>query len=402
MSRRGEKADIEEGGRFFHRFFASQHIRVGFFPVLRCLSMFGPRPVSASVLTAPAIGALICMGLAFAAGAGPADLLKTIWSGSWGSPGAAINTLTKMTPLLCTGLAVALAYRAGLLNIGCEGQLTIGALVSASFAVAGSDLPGFLLLPLTLISGAAAGGLWALPAILLRQRRGVHEVISALLLNYMGIHLCSYLVSGPLGDGTAMGRTPPIPAWAQMTEVLRSGSLYLTPAPLMALLLCFGAWFWLSRTLWGFEARAAGTNFDAAANAGISASKWQIMIFLTSGALAGFGGALEVCAVHHRFYRSFSPGYGFDGLTAAFLANGSPEWLWLSTLFMASLRSADKLLQIGLNLSPNFILVVQAVLLLSVVSQGRIRGRLTKFSSQIRGSFRKDVSTHQPDRAHTR
>jgi simple sugar transport system permease protein len=330
------------------------------------------------------------------------DLFKTIWAGSWASPEAALNTLTKMTPLLCTGLAVALAYRAGLLNIGCEGQLMIGALVSASFAVAGHDLPGFLLLPLTLLCGAAAGAVWALPAILLRQVRGVHEVISTLLLNYVAIHLCSYLVSGPLGDGSAMGRTPPIPTWAQMPEILRSGSHFLTPAPLIALLLCFGAWLWLSKTLWGFEVRTVGANFDAAKNAGISASKWQVTIFMKSGSLAGLAGAFEICAVHHRFYRTFSPGYGFDGLTAAFLANSSPEWLWLTTLFMASLRSADKLLQIGLNLSPNFILVVQAVLLLSVAGRGRIRRQIEKFSFLIRGSSREDVSNPQPDRAHTR
>ncbi|MGA2403203.1 MAG: ABC transporter permease [Syntrophobacteraceae bacterium] len=345
------------------------------------------RPL-ATLIPALAGGTLICMGLALAAGVGPLDLLRTIWSGSWGSEEAAVNTLVKMTPLLLAGLAVALAYRVGLLNIGCEGQLTIGALASASFAVAAAPLPAFLLLPLTLAAGAVAGGLWALPAVLLRQRRGVHEVISALLLNYMAIYLCSYLVSGPLGDGTAMGRTPAIPAGAEMPEILRSGSLFVTPAPLMALAFCFAAYVWLSKTVWGFEARSVGANFDAAVNAGISASKWQVMIFVKSGALAGLAGALEVCAVHHRFYRSFSPGYGFDGLTAAFLANGSPEWLWLSTLFLASLRSADKWLQIGLNLSPNFILVVQAVLLLSVASQGRIRPSLGSLFSSVRAWVR--------------
>jgi simple sugar transport system permease protein len=272
----------------------------------------------------------------------------------------------------------------GLLNIGCEGQLTIGALVSASFAVLAAPLPAFLLLPLTLAAGAVSGGLWALPAVLLRQRRGVHEVISVLLLNYMAIYLCSYLVSGPLGDGTAMGRTPPIPAGAEMPEILRSGSLFLTPAPLAALVFCFAAYVWLSKTVWGFEARATGANFDATVNAGISASRWQVIVFVASGALAGLAGALEVCAVHHRFYRSFSPGYGFDGLTAAFLANGSPEWIWLSSLFLGSLRASDKWLQIGLDLSPNFILIVQAVLLLSVACQGRIRSALEKLFSRIR------------------
>jgi simple sugar transport system permease protein len=347
-------------------------------------SMFGRRHARVSILVALAAGALISIGLSLAAGAGPMDLLRTVWSGSWGSAEAAVNTLSKMTPLLLTGLAVAVAYRVGLLNIGCEGQLTIGALVSGAFAVAAAPLPGFVLLPLTLVSGAVSGGLWALPPVLLLRRRGVHEVISALLLNYVAIYLCSYLVSGPLGDGSAMGRTPPIPAGAEMPEILRSGSLFLTPAPLMALAFCFAGYVWFSKTVWGFEASAAGSNFDAAVNAGIHASRWQVMVFVKSGALAGLAGALEVCAVHHRFYRSFSPGYGFDGLTSAFLVNGSPEWLWLSTLFLASLRSSDKLLQIALNLSPNFILVVQAVLLLSVACKNRIGSMVENLFLRVR------------------
>ena len=158
---------------------------------------FGP---FAMLIAVPAAGALLCMGLALAAGVGPLDLLRTIWMGSWGSTEAAINTLAKMTPLLLAGLAVALAYRVGLLNIGCEGQLTIGALVSASFAVAAAPLPAFLLLPLTLAAGAVSGGLLALPAVLLRQRRGVHEVISTLLLNYYG-----YLPVRLPGFGAARG-----------------------------------------------------------------------------------------------------------------------------------------------------------------------------------------------------
>ena len=361
--------------------------------------------VSASVFKSVpslAAGVLICMGLALIAGAGPLDLLRTIWMGSWGSAEAAVNTLAKITPLLLAGLAVALAYRVGLLNIGCEGQLTIGALVSAVVAVAAAKLPAFLLLPLTLAAGAVSGGLWALPAVLLRHRKGVHEVISTLLLNYMAIYLCAYLVSGPLGDGTAMGRTPLIPSGAEMPEIFRSGSLFLTAAPFIALVFCFGARVWLSKTARGFEAVAAGTNFDAAVNAGISASKLQITIFAVSGALAGLAGALEVCAVHHRFYRSFSPGYGFDGLTAAFLANGSPEWLWLSTLFLGSLRSSDKLLQIGLDLSPNFILIVQAVLLLSVACQAHMRLWLETLSSRIRAGARKNVPSAEPDRTDAR
>ena len=341
-----------------------------------------------TLLPAIATGILLCMGLAAAVGVGPFDLIEAIWTGAWGSTDAAINTIMKMTPLLLTGLAVALAYKVGLLNIGCEGQLTLGALASAAFARAAAPLPAFLLLPLALLAGALAGALWAYPAVILRRRRGVNEVISTLLLNYIAIYLCSYLVSGPLGDGTAMGRTPPIPPGAELSAIFQASSIYFTAAPVMALLLSFAAYLVLTKTVWGFEVFAVGINPEAAQNAGIDAWKRKVLIFVVSGSLAGLAGALEVCAVHHRFYRSFSPGYGFDGLTAAFLVNGSPEWLWVSSLFLAGLRSADKWLQIGLDVSPNFILVVQAVLLLSVACQGWIRkalgGVFSRFTKKSR------------------
>jgi len=340
----------------------------------------------ATLLFALSIGIFLCMALAAAIGARPLDLVQTIWMGAWGTTDAAINTLTKMTPLLLTGLAVALAYRAGLLNVGCEGQLTLGALAGAAVALACASLPSFLLLPLCLVAGGLTGGIWAWPAVVLRRRRGVHEVISTLLLNYLAINICGYLVSGPLGDGSAMGRTPPIPPGAEMPAIFHSGSLHLTAAPLLALLLCFCAYFWLSRTIWGFEARAVGANPEAALNAGISAAKWQTRIFIASGSLAGLAGAFEVAAVHHRFYRAFSPGYGFDGLTAAFLANGSPEWLWLSAIFLSSLRSADKWLQIGLNVSPNFIWVIQAVLLLCVACRQRLGSGFFRLLNRFRTS----------------
>lgn len=344
-----------------------------------------------TLLPALALGLLVCILLGLTVGAGPLDLAETIWTGAWGSTDAALNTLSKLTPLLLTGLAVALAYRAGLLNIGCEGQLSLGALMAAAFAQAAASLPPFLLLPLTLLAGAGAGGLLAYPAILLRHRRGVHEVISTLLLNYLAIYLCGYLVSGPLGDGTAMGRTPLLPEGARMPVIVSSGSLAFTAAPVAALALCFAAALWLRKTVWGFEAACTGTVFDAAANSGISAERWQRRIFIMSGALAGLAGAMEICAVHHRFYRSFSPGYGFDGLTGAFLVNASPEWLWLSTLFLASLRSADKLLQIGLNISPNFILVAQAVLLCSVVCRERLGLLLKSLFARLRRGSKHDV-----------
>lgn len=323
------------------------------------------------LLPAVAVGGVACVILAVLSGVHPFAILTAIWNGAWGSQVSIATTLTKVTPLLLTGLAVALAYQTNLLNIGCEGQLTLGALSAASFAVVAAPLPWPVLLPLTLLIGAFAGGLWAMPAIYLRQQRGVHEVISTLLLNYLALYLADYLVLGPLGDGTAMGRTPSISPETALAPLLQVGTQGLTAAPLMALALSLAAQIWLGRTIWGFEVMATGNNPPGARAAGIAASRWQRRIFMLSGALAGLAGALEVLAVHHRFYRAFSPGYGFDGITAAFLVKAAPGWLWLSSLLLASLRAADKWLQLMVGISPSIILVIQAILLLAVACHWR-------------------------------
>lgn len=318
------------------------------------------------LLPAVVVGSVVCVMLAVLSGVQPFAIITAVWNGAWGSQVSMATTLTKVTPLLLTGLAVALAYQAGLLNIGCEGQLTLGALAAASFAVVAAPLPWPVLLPLTLMVGALAGGLWALPPVWLRQQRGVHEVISTLLLNYLALYLADYLVLGPAGDGTAMGRTPPISPGTALAPLLMVGPHGVTAAPLIALFLCLAAQIWLGRTVWGFEVMATGNNPAGAQAAGIAASRWQRRVFIVSGALAGLAGALEVLAVHHRFYRAFSPGYGFDGITAAFLVKATPGWLWLSSLLLASLRAADKWLQLMIGISPCIILVIQAILLLAV------------------------------------
>lgn len=328
--------------------------------------------VLVSLLPALVLGALCCIALAVLSNVQPFAILIALWDGAWGNWAAAAASLAKVPPLLLTGLAVALAYQCRLLNIGCEGQLTLGALTSATVAVAAGPLPGPALVSLTLLSGGLAGGLWALPSVWLRQKRGVHEVISTLLLNYLAIYLADYLVTGPLGDGTPMGRTPEIPPSAVLAPFLQVGTQTLTIAPLLALALSMVAQIWLSRTVWGFEVIATGNNPGAARAAGIAADRWQRRIFVLSGALAGLAGALEVVAVHHRFYRAFSPGYGFDGITAAFLVNGAPGWLWLSSLLIAGLRAADKWLQLIVGISPNAILVLQAALLLAVACRWKL------------------------------
>lgn len=324
-------------------------------------------------LTACLTGALLCTLMAIVLGHGPLEIIHAIWEGSWGKADAAAATIAKTTPLLLTGLAVGLAYRVNLLNIGCEGQLMLGALTAATIAVRADSLPFWLLLPATVICGAFAGALWAWPAVLLKHWRGAHEVITTLLLNYLAAYATEYLVLGPLGDGTAMGRTHEIPAAVMLEPTIRIGAVGISAAPFAAVLLAGVVQIWLSRTFWGFEVTITGSNMTAAETCGIDGRRWQRRIFLLSGGLAGLAGALEVLAVHHRFYRAFSPGYGFDGITSAFLVNCTPGMLWLSALLMASLRAADKWLQLALGLSPSIILIVQAGLLLVVTCRPAVR-----------------------------
>jgi ABC-type uncharacterized transport system permease subunit len=324
-------------------------------------------------LPAALCSAGLCVLIGLSAGAGAMDVVSAIWEGAWGSADATAATITKMTPLVLTGLAVALAYRVNLLNIGCEGQLTLGALSAATATHMAGSLPSWLLPPLGLAMGAAVGGLWAYPAVCLKRKRDVHEVITTLLLNYLAVYLAEYLVLGPLGDGTAMGRTPEIPESARLHPVLQAGAFGITAAPFGAVFLGLALQLWLSRTLWGFEATMTGSNMPAAVASGIGAGRWQGRVFVVSGALAGLAGALEVMTVHHRFYRAFSPGYGFDGIAVAFLVNCVPGMVWLSATLIASLRAADKWLQLALGISPSVILVIEAGLLLAVTCRPGFR-----------------------------
>ena len=338
----------------------------------------------AALVPALAAGFIVCVAVSLFAGAGTFGLFAAILEGAWGSGDAAAATFSKLTVLLLTGLAVSMAYQARLLNIGCEGQLTVGALAAASFAATAPGLPALLLIPFTAAVGAVAGAVWSFPAIWLKQRRGVHEVISTIFLNYLATYLCDLLVMGPLGDGTGMGRTPEIASRAVWPLLWHAGAQGVTAAPFLALLLSLLAQAWLTRTTWGFEVRAAGCGPESARTAGIDVTSWQRRMFILSGALAGLAGALEVAAVHYRFYRAFSPGYGFDGITAAFMVNAAPGWVWLSGLLLAGMRSADKWLQISLGISPSTIYVIQAFLLLAVASREGLWSGTTRVVSLYR------------------
>jgi len=290
--------------------------------------------------------------------------------GAVGSTAALGESAVKGSVLVLTGLSVAVPFTVGLFNIGAEGQLICGALAAA---VAGSalDLPAPLLVPVCLAAAALAGGFWgALPGVL-KAARGVHEVISTILLNWVAIHLVhNWLVVGPLsartsGSAISMAGTAPIRPAAHLYRFLE-GSRLDVGLPL-SLAIAFAVWFFLTRTRRGFEWRATCSGAEAARSSGISTARCTVEAMALGGALAGIGGALLVLGTEHRYPGVFRTGYGFDGIAVALIGGVTAPGAALAGLFFGALRAGSTALQL-VGIHPSFAELIQGVAVLLVAA----------------------------------
>lgn len=277
-----------------------------------------------------------------------------------------ITTLLKFSPLLFTGLAVALAFRGGLWNIGAEGQFLAGAVAATWIGVQSWSLPPLLWVPLALAVGALAGALWGLIPGLLRVTRQVPEVISTILLNFVAYEMVSYLVHGPLQE---KARSYPMsdvvnPA-AQLLSLNHNNQLHI--GLLLALLAAAACHFFLFRTTPGYCVRAVGHNEKATRVAGFSVGKIRLLLFVGSGALAALGGAVELLGVSHRLFERFSPGYGFAAIAVALLARLHPLWICLSALFFAALYAGAGTLERVAKIPSVAVYLVQALVIFAVL-----------------------------------
>jgi simple sugar transport system permease protein len=261
----------------------------------------------------------LLIGAVMVAGGQPVQIGQTFLHGSLGDSSRLTLTLVKTTPLLLAGLAVFLGLRAGLFNIGVEGQLVVGALACAAI---GSRIPGLFGLGLGVSAGIVTGALWALPAGLIKAYRNGHEVITTIMLNSVAGFLTLYLASGPL---KAPGKDHPTTdnVLARVPDI-SLGNLHFNVAVIVGVLGAFVLARWLRRSIGGYELEAVGQNPTAAEYAGVDRRKviWQTMA--ASGAIAGLAGAVQVCAFEGRFYPEISSGIGFDALGVALLAGNSP------------------------------------------------------------------------------
>nr|MEC9420476.1 ABC transporter permease [Pseudomonadota bacterium] len=333
----------------------------------------GPSSVSRmlGVSIAAAVAALVLAAIPMAfAGLSVFEAYSLMAKGAFGSLFAFTEMLTRATPLILTGLAAAVAFRAKLWNIGAEGQLYAGALAAVAVGTGVISAPPYLLIPMVIVAGALAGGLVMLGPTLLKTRLGVDEVVTTLLLNFIILLFVQMMLEGPMKDPMGMG-------WPQSEPILDEAALpklmdrmRIHWGLVIALVSSLGVYFLLKRTVWGFEIRAVGENAAAARHAGIPVTATFIRVGLLSGALAGLAGVGEVAGLKGYLTADLSPGFGYSGIVVAMLAGLSPAGVVLAALFIASIFVGADSMSRATGVSKYLADLIVAMALLCVLVSG--------------------------------
>ncbi len=322
---------------------------------------------------------LACIGLtaiiaAHATGLDLGRAMAALWRGSFGSWYAITSaTLVRATPLMLAGLAVAVAFRAGVFNIGVEGQLLAGAAATTAIGVTAPPQLGHLTLLLALLAGIAAGASWAYIAAALRSHFHVLEVISTIMLNFVATYAVSYLVRGPLQEHRHIfPQTEILPQSARMPVLLPGSRLHV--GFLVAIAAGAGVRWALRQTAWGFRVRAAGASPDAARVAGrIDVPTVTTAAFLVSGGLAGLAGAVEVTGVTYAIYENLSPGYGYTAIAVALVAKLNALGVIGAAILFGALDAGAASMQREAGVPSVVAMVIQAAIVLALLAAGTVR-----------------------------
>jgi ABC-type uncharacterized transport system permease subunit len=326
----------------------------------------------ARVLLLVALSMVMLSVLLLSTGHDVVAALSAMVRGAFGSYYAITSaTIVRMVPLALAGLAVSVAFRAGLLNIGAEGQLLMGAAAATALSGALGGVPWFLGIPAILVAGALAGGAWAAIAGALRLRFGVLEVISTIMLNFVALYITGWLVRGPLQEPTGVNPQSATLIPELQMPVLLSGTR-LHAGVLVVILVAIGVWWWLGRTASGFRLRAVGATATAAASAGrINVPRTMFGAFLVSGLLAGLAGAVEYSGITYALYENFSPGYGYTAIAVALLARLHPLGVLATALLFGALEAGANAMQRDAGVPSVVVSVVEALLILLVLAADR-------------------------------
>jgi simple sugar transport system permease protein len=304
------------------------------------------------------------------------------------------TTIVFFIPLIMTGVAVALPFRAGLFNIGAEGQLLAGSVACTVIGVKFNNLPAPVLLPMVLLGGTLAGAVWAGVPGVLKATVGAHEVVTTIMLNYIAQWLVRYLiVGGPLQAPHGFSVSPPIGAGAQLPRFLPSDNsliIFGLPAGVFRVhyglviaivaLAIFAILLW--RTSLGYEIRAVGQSQRAARYAGINVARTIIVTMVISGAFAGLAGAIQIAGVDHTLSdKYFNDTTGFDAIAVALLGLGSAVGILLAAVLFGALHAGGSVMQADAGISSSLVQILQALILFSIAANflRTLRGRLPTF-----------------------
>jgi len=297
------------------------------------------------------------------------DVLVAFWRGSLGTTSALISgTLVRAVPLSLLGIGIAIAFRAGVFNIGGEGQLLLGAVAATLVGLGFDRAPSIVGVTLAMAAACLAGGMWAGIAALLRSRFGVLEVISTIMLNFLAAHLVSYLVRGPLQEPTHIyPQTSAIGVASRLPALWPGTRLHV--GIIIAVFASVVTWLFISRMAAGFRLRAVGASPEAARVAGrIDVKRVTSSALIVSGALAGLAGGIEVTGVTYALYENLSPGYGFAAIAVAILARLHPLGVLLSAFAFAVLETGALGMQRDAGVPSVVATAIEAFLILAVVA----------------------------------
>ncbi len=316
---------------------------------------------------APVLAILVLVLILAAGGYDIGDALRALLRGSVGSPYAFFSaTLVRAVPLLLTGLAVALAFRGGIINIGADGQLLAGA--AAATAVAFAGLPPWIAIICALVASCLAGAAAACIPAILKRMVGVLEVITTIMCNFVALYVVGYLVRGPLQEPTRV-----FPQSASIDAALRLPTMWsgtrLHIGFILAVAVASVLWWYVTRTAGGLRIRMIGANKVAARSAGqIDVGRLSFRVFLVSGAIAGLAGGVEVLGVTYALYENLSPGYGYTAIAVALLARLHPLGIIATAILLGGIATGGSAMQRDASVPATLVSVMEAVIILAVVA----------------------------------
>ncbi len=327
-----------------------------------------------AVLLALLLGAFLMLSV----GADPVAAYGALFGESFFDYFGISNTLVKMSPILLAGLAVAIPLRAGVYNIGGEGQIYLGGLFATIVALNVPDLPSSIGIPIVMATAVLGGAFWAAIPAVMRAYYGINEVIVTLLMNFIGIQIVSYAVSGPM-----LAKSAPYPYSEEISENLHL--VHIMPRTdahlgvVFAVVLALVFWLFFKRTTAGLAIDMVGRSPAAARYAGVAVPRQILLAMILGGGMAGLAGGLEVIGHKYRLFHMFSNGYGYDGIVAAFIALGSALWLPVVALFLAGLKAGAGIMERSAGIERSVVDAIQGIVVLMVAASLSIRPGILSF-----------------------